>query len=344
IDSFDEIGLEIEDIDVDSPDTRYFVNYAVKNIIKETVTKNSTVFLADSEDKIICILNTNENPLNIAEEIRKTVYLYLKTTISIAISLTHNDYSNISLCYLEASTVFERSMMLSQGDIFEYSQIPQNYSEYAFSTDKELSLINSIKSGSYDDAERLINNIFEQNISSTSLYKCIIFDITGAILKAIDVIYKVYDDKGFNPNNTYLLDDISSCNSITETKEKILNVISIFCEIVNQHKSTKNTKLKAEILDFIENSYTNGELSIQHIADNLNRNPSYISRYFKEQMGMNLLEYINLKRIEYAKELLTQNLKITDVAEKSGFQNSASFIRVFKKVTGTTPGKYKINE
>lgn len=344
IDSFDEIDADFEGIDIENSDARYVVSYAVKNIIKETVSANSNIFIADSDDKIICIINTDDNPLTIARTIQDNVRHYLNTTLSIAISSTHKDYSNISLCYLEASTVFERLIMMSQGEIYEYSQIPQNYSEYIFSTDKELALINSIKSGSYDEADALINYIFEQNITNTSLYKCIIFDITGAILKAIDVIYKVYDDKGFNPNNAYLLDDISSCNSIAETKEKILNVIKIFCDIVNQHKNTKNTKLKSEIIDLIDRTYTNGDLSIQYIADNLNRNPSYISRYFKEQMGMNLLEYINIKRVEYAKELLIQNLKISDVAEKSGFQNPASFIRVFKKVTGTTPGKYKSTE
>ena len=69
----------------------------------------------------------------------------------------------------------------------------------------------------------------------------------------------------------------------------------------------------------------------------------YISKMFKLQTGMSLLEYMNSVRIEKACELLANgSCNISEVAEKIGYSNMTTFIRVFTKYKGTTPGRYRI--
>lgn len=84
-------------------------------------------------------------------------------------------------------------------------------------------------------------------------------------------------------------------------------------------------------------------LSVASLAEFLNITPSYLSRFFKRNTGKGVLEYIHECRVEKAKEMMLQNpdIKAKEVAEAVGFANLATFIRVFKKREGITPGQFR---
>ncbi len=70
---------------------------------------------------------------------------------------------------------------------------------------------------------------------------------------------------------------------------------------------------------------------------------SHLSRFFKQQMGMGLLDYIHRCRIDEAKKLMKENpsIRVKEVADRTGFYNVSAFIRVFKKIEDMTPGQYR---
>nr|WP_286672589.1 helix-turn-helix transcriptional regulator [Cohnella hashimotonis] len=78
------------------------------------------------------------------------------------------------------------------------------------------------------------------------------------------------------------------------------------------------------------------------MADRLNITRGYLSTYFKEKSGTNFVDYVMTYRMDKAKEILSRtDLKIQEVGQLVGYANVSTFIRVFKKQTGTTPGDYK---
>ncbi|WP_238649454.1 response regulator [Paenibacillus piscarius] len=84
------------------------------------------------------------------------------------------------------------------------------------------------------------------------------------------------------------------------------------------------------------------DLSLVRLADVIHFNPSYLSRLFKQERGINLSEYIEELRVRQAKELLRQGeLKVAEVGSQIGYVTPQSFTRVFKKWTGTTPQEYR---
>jgi AraC-like DNA-binding protein len=97
------------------------------------------------------------------------------------------------------------------------------------------------------------------------------------------------------------------------------------------------------ILEIISQNISDVNLSISVIADQLGITSSYLSRFFKQKMGMGMLEYIHQSRIEQAKEILRsqKELRVKEVAGRTGFYNISTFIRVFKKIVGVTPGEYR---
>lgn len=83
-------------------------------------------------------------------------------------------------------------------------------------------------------------------------------------------------------------------------------------------------------------------ISLQQVADNIFVSRGYLSNIFNEVTGMKLTEYVNIQRINCAKELLDNtNESITDIANSCGFENITYFERIFRQATGVTPLKYR---
>lgn len=82
---------------------------------------------------------------------------------------------------------------------------------------------------------------------------------------------------------------------------------------------------------------------IDDIAARVGLSESHFRRRFSEEMGFSPLEYVSWQRIQRAKQLLTQgDTSVTKLAFDLGFQSSAYFTQVFRKLTGMTPSQYRI--
>ena len=92
---------------------------------------------------------------------------------------------------------------------------------------------------------------------------------------------------------------------------------------------------------YIEEHYTDNMLSAGMLADKFQVGISYLSRSFKKQRGIGMLDYINQLRMEYAKKLLTEGYSVQEAAEKVGFFTAQPLVRIFRQWEGMTPGEYK---
>jgi DNA-binding LacI/PurR family transcriptional regulator/AraC-like DNA-binding protein/signal transduction histidine kinase len=78
------------------------------------------------------------------------------------------------------------------------------------------------------------------------------------------------------------------------------------------------------------------------IAEAVNVNEDYLTRIFHKEMGLSPWEYLNRLRISIAVTLLIHTSdSISEIAQKSGFQDQAYFCRVFKKIMSVSPGKMR---
>lgn len=102
-------------------------------------------------------------------------------------------------------------------------------------------------------------------------------------------------------------------------------------------KNQKNLERIQMIMNYVEEHYQE-PLSIPEIAGEIGLNEIYFSRFFKTNMGMTFLEYLNMIRLEKIyTDLLNTNMPIKDIQEKHGFVNDKVFRRMFKEVYGCTP-------
>lgn len=110
---------------------------------------------------------------------------------------------------------------------------------------------------------------------------------------------------------------------------------------------TLEIKLSKDLEKLMQNQqlYKLNDLKLETLAEKLNTNKHFISQVINEVYKVNFFEYINLKRIEEAKQLLRSmpksDLNIIEVAYEVGFNNKGTFNSVFKKVTGLTPTEFR---
>jgi AraC-like DNA-binding protein len=94
-----------------------------------------------------------------------------------------------------------------------------------------------------------------------------------------------------------------------------------------------------------EKLYHQNDLRLETLAEKLNSNKHFVSQVINQNFKVNFFEYINLKRIEEAKQLLRTaprtQLNVIEIAYSVGFNNKGTFNSVFKKVTGVTPSEFR---
>lgn len=83
-------------------------------------------------------------------------------------------------------------------------------------------------------------------------------------------------------------------------------------------------------------------ITMRDIADHLHLNASYFSVLFKEQTGLTFSEYLMRRRVQRAKEMLTNSeMTIAEISERVGYQTAKYFVKVFRTMEDMSPGQYR---
>lgn len=92
-----------------------------------------------------------------------------------------------------------------------------------------------------------------------------------------------------------------------------------------------------------EQLYLNPDLRLADLATKLGTNTTYVSACINGQAGQSFSDFIAGYRIRYACDLLRKHpdMRLSEVAEQSGFTGERSFFRSFKAITGQTPSEWK---
>lgn len=101
--------------------------------------------------------------------------------------------------------------------------------------------------------------------------------------------------------------------------------------------------IKQRIVFLIREQYADPNLNVTEIANRLGRNADALSRAFRATTNISILDYIHYVRINAAKALLVgkPEMTIREVGQVCGYTNVDTFLRAFRRVTATTPGKYR---
>lgn len=111
----------------------------------------------------------------------------------------------------------------------------------------------------------------------------------------------------------------------------------------NSENNDLLTEIEELLTDYLDNkSAVSGLPTVQHISNELNMSPDYLSDMLRNLTGQNAQTYIHGFVIDKAKELLsTTNFSVSEIAYQLGFEYSQSFSKLFKKKTNKTALQYR---
>ncbi len=155
-----------------------------------------------------------------------------------------------------------------------------------------------------------------------------------------NLIFSGYNDifdvwkKGFEIN--FRMTDIISESVLLYTFACIGNKIFDVDKTVN-----KNTNSISLIKKYIDDNFSDSNLSLETISKELNYNQKYISSLFKKHMKIGFAEYLNTIRIQHACAMMQQEYSsVSNIARLCGYQDPLYFSKIFKKKTGVSPREY----
>ena len=167
------------------------------------------------------------------------------------------------------------------------------------------------------------------------------FVVTAAMLTRYCI------DGGLEPEQAYRLSDfyilkMDTCTTVRQIADLHHEMAKDFTgKMVLQKKSSILSKPVVQCVDYIY-SHIKERITVAVLAEYTGLSESYLSRIFKQNLGISISDYIREKKIEKATHLLRYSDKsIIDIANYLSFSSQSHFIQTFENFTGMTPKKYR---
>ncbi|MGE6414804.1 response regulator transcription factor [Planococcus kocurii] len=135
---------------------------------------------------------------------------------------------------------------------------------------------------------------------------------------------------------------INEADHVHEALDKFNEFLDeVRSNILLDDKANDQSRNLNKILSYIEQHYTE-PLRLSEIAAHFHFNASYLSSYFSTHHKEGFSEYLNRVRIKKSMELLENSqVSISNISGMVGYSEHSYFCKVFKRITGMSPGKYR---
>lgn len=242
----------------------------------------------------------------------------------------------------------EREYQDYQSDISEYLHYIKTMggdegSQDTYPIEKEKELLSLISIGDKAGSQKVLNEIFGHIFFSTGGN----FEVIKArVLELIVLLSRAALEGGadihqiFGLNYKYLM-QINNFKTVEEMTFWLSKIMARFTDCVFNLTNVKHVDVIYRAVDYVKRNYMK-KITLEEVASYVYLSPSYFSKIFKEEMGRNFNSYLNHIRIEMSKRLLLDDsVVLVDVSNIVGYEDQSYFSKVFKKLTGVSPGKYR---
>ncbi|MCZ8520355.1 MULTISPECIES: helix-turn-helix domain-containing protein [Paenibacillus] len=331
------------------------VNFLILNVAQELGTEGDRLITTELDGMPVCIVNLGPGSVEdalvrIAQGVKAFMEEHFHVGLTAAVSGTQQEWRGISLAYQQTLEALEYRLVMGSGGVIPYDELARAAASrtpghsYYYPLHVEQQLINFVKTGDDEQADRLIGETIARNeaqaLLSVPLAKCLMFDLMATLLKTLEDIGPI--DQHMGGGAGHPIDRLTVCGTIGEMRGELREVLDQICRTVRENRSREPHQLSRQVMQYIAEHYSSEHLNITSIGEAFGLTPSYVSKQFKSQTGEALLDVINRTRLEEAKKLLAQqSFSVAEVARRVGYSDLNTFGRIFKKFEGVTPGKYK---
>lgn len=239
---------------------------------------------------------------------------------------------------------------INKRDVLAYEINRQTEEEFRMSYEYEREWLASVENGTVDPSHMFLNEENLQklkgvgNLADKDSYKQIEYMVITAVALACRAAIR----GGVNANDAYNVADlyyqqVAKCSTIMEMLGIYPNMMLDFSERVRRVKENRLSSDVEKCKDYIARNRTK-KFTLSDLAENVGKNPSYLSDKFSRETGITIQEYTKRQRLEAAANMLVySDTGIGDIAEYLHFSSQSYFGVCFKAYYHMTPAKYREN-
>ncbi|MTI58870.1 MAG: helix-turn-helix domain-containing protein [Firmicutes bacterium] len=209
--------------------------------------------------------------------------------------------------------------------------------------EKENDLILKVKSGDREGARFILNqllgHIYFNNGNNFTIVRAKTIELMALLARAA---IEIGADLEIIFGLEYILyEKLNEVRDINELSEWLAEILDRFIEATFVINNVKNKDIIYRAVNYIRNNYYNKKITLNDVAEEIGLSPSYFSKLFKEELNLSYTEYLNKVRIAASKELLREDHPLAEIAQSVGFNDQSYFSKVFKRIEGIPPGKWR---
>ena len=322
---------------------------SVKKLVEDHLKPYCRFAVFDSIEGITVIAavdqdNTQTGLINLLNDICRESRRFLEVTITVGVGHSCGTLQEISRSYQTAVDALGYRAIVGSGKTIYINDVePVSRGKLQLDAKGEAELVSAIKFGPAE----LIGTVIQGLISRMDdvrvharQYQVYMLSIVNCVIR----LMQQYDlDMGemFGDQTPYG-EILAGIHRREEVAAWLIPVACRMNEALNRERDNTTRKVILEAREYIQDNYSNPELSVEMLCRHLHMSPAYFSTVFKKETGQTYINYLTEVRLEKAVELLnTTEDKTYVIAQKVGYQEQNYFSYVFKKKYGISPTRYR---
>ncbi|MEK5057034.1 hypothetical protein BK126_18075 [Paenibacillus sp. FSL H7-0326] len=345
MDQFEEVKKKYKEKD------EKLLRFSILNVIKEvTPTRENCEIVVESSSEYLVVRNATQveegawrkEIEKLCGKILSTMKDFMNLTFSVGVSTIVPDLLSLKRAYREADAAWRHRFFTGGSSIHFFEDMTFTTDcagvQYTLSRDRENKLRLLLDR---HNAEWMSNFLDEFRIELEEAWAD-----EQAIRKAYVLLLEIFNTQFSQASRALLLSERKSPYESVSAAETWYELHRIVQDYVLECLQTKSRTMQqltyADIAVDIIHQYYAEDITLQSVASQINVNPSYLSRVFKQEKNENFVSYLTRIRIEKAKSYLeNRRLRVYEVADKVGYHNYTYFSKIFKKIVGVSPEEYR---
>ena len=332
---------------------RKLLEFVFRNIFEEAVQNTHGGMLIRMDSNYLYLVSMDNTELElVCEDIIKCSEIYgryLNLHIFIGGSKEHKKTEELPRAYNEAvqalgyQTFWGNSsevLSLYETDYVDSQQWGAQENEVR---DYYRHLYNLMQAEQYEKAERLLEEImdhmFVRDMRYTKINQYRMSGLMNTVCMILTELLGRNDEeflKALRPMER-LMDE----RTVDSARKTMLEVFDELIAHLRQCMEEEKPKWVQETIQEIEEQYGDINLGLSVLAEKHGLNLAYMGRTFKQYTGCSVPDYIHRVRIRECKKLLLEGISVKEAAQRVGYVDAKTLIRIFKKQEGITPGQFK---
>lgn len=336
-----DIACFFSDTTLSENEKNYHLSFIIENVISEKLqAKKIRGYFLTLEERLVCVANC-ELPIDL-NEIRKTVsegVCFINENFEIqlfySVSLPCCGTDKLTAAFRQAGDAMDYICFYETFESTSFQEFIDKISSEDVLSLKETVFSNFIKSGYQEKACEAIKGIFRHISESRAMSIDQVRFIAMQIISIVENISRSYlAEEKLLSGETVIYREIKNINTLSGICDCLLSYIRRVCEEIDmQLAGNKRFIRMSDVLEHVRENFMDPNFNINAAALHFHVTPSYLSKSFRKQTGVPMLDYINILRIERVNDLTHQGqYSFEEILQMAGFGNERTYFRVKKKV------------